>query len=482
MRFPAKPLTRVVVALALALVAALALAPAAMAHALVEEISPADRARLDSGPADVEIRFSEPVQLLQQSDLSVVDARGQSVASGPGAVQPGDAAVIAVPLNPQLAPGSYTVRWRVVSSDGHIIPGASVFAVGDVPLAAPYLGGPGGGAGPTETSAWSVTARWIELVGIGGLLALLLFRVLVWRSAWRPPPPMPDGERDAALSWARDAWWIGFGALALVALLGEALVLVVKTAASMGTSVWGALADPAGIVRVLADTRFGDLLQVRTLALFVLFALGVWRFLVEYRTDDAPAPRDADGGLWAMLLMMVPALVAIGSLSAQGHASTTGMPALQVPVDALHAAMASAWIGGLAIVAVFLLRLPRVAGAGGRLVGGLSLARFSALAVFAVALLVASGVVRALGEMTSPADLWETSYGWTILVKIGLLAVAIVLGLRARRVVSALRRRQGPPNTATLALVRRNAWVEVGITLVIVAFSALLVGQVPPIS
>ena len=468
--------------LALALLAALAFAPGAMAHALVEQISPADRARLDSGPGRVEVRFTEPVQLLQQSDLTVVDARGETVSSGPGTVQQADAAVIEVPVCPRLAPGSYTVRWRVVSSDGHIIPGASVFAVGDVPLAAPYLGGPGGGTGPTETSAWSVTARWVELVGIGGLLALLLFRVLVWRSAWRPPPRMPDGERDAALSWARDAWWIGFGALALVALVGEALVLVVKTAASMGTSVWGALADPAGIVRVLADTRFGDLLQVRTLALFVLFALGVWRFLVEYRSDDAPEPRDADGGLWPMLVMMVPALVAIGSLSAQGHASTTGTPALQVPVDALHAAMASAWIGCLAIVAVYLLRLPRVAGTGGRLVGGLALARFSALAVIAVTLLVASGVVRAFGQMSSPADLWETSYGWTILVKIGLLAVAIVLALRARRVVSALRRQTGPPNTATLALVRRNAWVEVGITLVIVAFSALLVGQVPPIS
>jgi len=453
-----------------------------MAHALVEEITPADRARLDSGPGRVEVRFTEPVQLLQQSDLTVVDSRGEPVNSGPGTVQAANASVIEVPVRPRLAPGSYTVRWRVVSADGHIVPGSSVFTVGDVPLAAPYLGGPGGGEGPTETSAWSVTARWVELVGIGGLLALLVFRVLVWRPAWRPPPRMPAGERDAALSWARDAWWIGFGALALVALVGEGLVLVVKTAASMGTSVWGALADPAGIVRVLADTRFGDLLQIRTLALFVLFALGVWRFLVEYRSDDAPDRRDADGGLIPMLIMMVPALVAIGSLSAQGHASTSDMPALQVPVDALHAAMASAWLGGLAIVAVFLLRLPRVAGAGGRLVGGLALARFSALAVIAVALLVVSGVVRAFGQLTSPADLWKTSYGWTILVKIGLLAVAVVLALRGRRVVTALRRRTGPPNTATLALVRRNAWVEIGITLVIVAFSALLVGQAPPIS
>ncbi len=465
-----------------AVVAALAFAPGAMAHALVEQISPADRARLDAGPARVEVRFSEPVQLLQQSDLGVVDSSGQPVTTGPGTVQRADAAVIEVPVRPRLPSGSYTVRWRVVSSDGHIIPGASVFTVGDAALTAPYLGGPGGGTGPSETSAWSVSARWLELVGIGGLLALLLFRVLVWRSAWRPPPAMPPDESTAARAWARDAWWIGFGALALVALVGEAAVLVVKSAASMGTSVWGALADPAGIVRVLADTRFGDLLQVRTLALFVLFALGVWRFLVEYRSDDPPDAATADGGLGPMLLMLAPAVVAIGSLSAQGHASTSAMPWLQVPVDTLHAAAASAWVGGLAITTVYLLRLPRVAGAGGRLVGGLALARFSALAVIAVALLVLSGVGRAVGEMTSPADLWQTSYGWTILVKVGLLAVAIVLALRARRVVSALRRQAGPPNTATLALVRRNAWVEVGLTLVIVAASALLVGQVPPVS
>lgn len=468
--------------LAIALGWVMAPAPQAMGHAVVREITPTDSGRVDAGPEQVVVRFSEPVQLLQPSDLEVVDATGNPVSTGPGRVRAADASVIEVPVRDGLAPGTYTTRWRVVSADGHIIPGAAVFAVGDVPMAPPYLGGPGGASGPTETSAWAVTARWVELVGIGGLVALLVFRLLVWRAAWRPPAPMPDSQRDAALSWSRDAWWIGFGALALVALLGEAAVLVVKTAGSLGTSVWGALGDPAGIVRVLADTRFGDLLQVRTLALFVVFALGVWRFLAEYRTDAAPSPAQADGGWRPMLLMLVPALVALGSISAQGHASTTALPELQVPMDALHAAMASAWVGGLAILAVYLLRLPKVAGEGGRMAAGLALTRFSALAVLAVGLLVVSGVVRALGQMTSPADLWESPYGWTILVKVGLLAVASVLALRSRRIVSALRRRGTAPNAATLALVRRSAWVETGITLVVVAFSALLVGQVPPIS
>lgn len=451
-----------------------------MAHAVVEQIAPDDRQRIDRSPADVQITFSEAIQLLSPTDASVVTASGESVVSGPAQVPAGNSHLITIPLTRNLPPATYTTRWRVVSADGHIVGGAAVFAVGDVPIGAPYLGGAGGASGPAETSVWAVSARWIELVGIGGLVALMLFRLLIWRAAWRPPPRIRRASQDAVLTWSRDSWWIGFGALALVSLMGEAYVLVVKTASALGISVWGALGDPAGVVRVLADTRFGDLLQIRTLALFVLFALGVWRFLVEYRTDQAPPPDDADGGLWPGIVMLAASLVALGSISAQGHASVTSMPALQVPVDALHAACAAGWVGGLIIVTIWVLRLPKVAGADGRTIGGILLARFSALALIAVGVIVLSGVVRAFGQMSSPADLWRTSYGWTILVKIGLLAIAGVLALRSRRIVLALRR-AGTPNTATLAIVRRNAWVEIGVTLIIVVASSLLVAQVPPL-
>ena len=466
--------------LAMVVGATLAWAPTAMAHAVVENIVPADGARLTQSPPEVRITFSETVQLLQPNDAQVVTSTGDSVASGGAEVPAGNASQVVIPLQPRLGPGTYTVRWRVVSADGHIVGGATVFAVGDVPIGEPYLGGAGGASGPAETSPWAVGARWLELLGIGGLVALLLFRLLVWRAAWRPPPDIGGGARDAALAWSRDAWWIGFGVLALVSLVGEACVLVVKTASATGVGVWSALGDPAGIVRVLADTRFGSLLQIRTLALFALFAIGVWRFLAEYRTDRAPAPEDADGGTWQGVLMLAAGLVALGSISAQGHASVGRLPVLEVPTDALHATCAAFWVGGLVMLAIWLLRLPRVAGEGGRTVGGLVLARFSQLALIAVALIVLTGVVRAFGEMSSPADLWQTSYGWTILVKIGLLCIASVLAMRTRRVVTTLRR-TGTPNTATLAIIRRNAWIEIGVTLVIVLASSLLVAQVPPL-
>jgi len=467
--------------MAVILGSALLWVPSAMAHAVVETIVPADGARLAQSPPEVRITFSETVQLLQARDADVVTATGGSVASAAAQVPADNAQQVVIPLQPRLASGTYTARWRVVSADGHIVGGASVFAIGDVPIGQPYLGNAGGASGPSETSPWAVGARWLELIGIGGLVALLLFRLLVWRSVWRPVPRVTSESRDASLAWSRDAWWIGFGVLALVSLLGEACVLLVKTASATGVSIWGAVSDPAAVVRVLADTRFGSLMQIRTLALFVLFALGVWRFLAEYRSDRAPAPSEADGGTWQGLVMLAPALVALGSISAQGHASVGRLPVLEVPTDALHATCAAFWVGGLVMLGIWLLRLPRVAGTGGRMVSGVVLARYSQLALIAVALIVLTGVVRALGEMNTPADLWQTSYGWTILVKIGLLGIAGVFALRTRRLVTLLRGAEAP-NTATLALVRRNAWAEIAVMLIIVIASSLLVAQVPPLA
>jgi len=476
-----RALQLLIATMAVILGSALLWAPSAMAHAVVETIVPADGARLAQSPPEVRITFSETVQLLRGNDAEVVTATGESMAGGAAQVPAGNGQQVVIPLQPRLASGTYTARWRVVSADGHIIAGWSVFAVGDVPMGQPYLGGAGGASGPSETSPWAIGGRWLELIGIGGLVALLLFRLLVWRSVWRPVPPMSSEDRDSSLAWSRDAWWIGFGVLALVSLVGEACVLLVKTASATGVSIWGALSDPAAVVRVLADTRFGSLMQIRTLALFVLFALGVWRFLAEYRTDRAPEPADADGGTWQGLVMLAPALVALGSISAQGHASVGRLPVLEVPTDALHATGAAFWVGGLVMLAIWLLRLPRVAGEGGRTVSGIVLARYSQLALIAVALIVLTGVVRALGEMNTPADLWQTSYGWTILVKIGLLGIAGIFAVRTRRVVTLLRG-TATPNTATLALVRRNAWAEIAVMLIIVIASSLLVAQVPPLT
>ena len=54
--------------------------------------------------------------------------------------------------------------------------------------------------------------------------------------------------------------------------------------------------------------------------------------------------------------------------------------------------------------------------------------RFSQVAIVSVLVVIATGVGASLIHLPTLASLWETSYGKAILVKVGLLAVALVLG------------------------------------------------------
>jgi copper transport protein len=483
------PALRLLGWLATSLMGLAALAPPALGHAVLTSSTPAANARVASAPSAVALRFSEPVQLIAGQDIEVLDGRGAPVTAGRPATEPQDARVVSQPLSPELPQGTYTVGFTVLSADAHVIEGTFVFGVGDGPLAPALAGGAGPRQGPSETSAWAVSARYLELLALGGLLGLIAFRWLVWRpvmrlrmSAGLAPSIViaarpPDDER-AALALGRDLFWATFGTLAIASVLAEGYLLVVKSASALGVSVWGALSDPAGVSRVLASGRFGDLVQLRTALLAGLFAVGVWQFLAEHGERGAPRQPAPAGRLAPTVLMAALALAALGSISYQGHASTAPLSALSIAADALHLGAASIWIAGLALLGVILVRLPRVAPVGGPGLAAATLARFSRLALVAVTVIVATGVGRSLGELSDPAQLWETAFGRSIIFKLLLLCSIAFLALRNRRVLAALRgvRRPGP---RTLRMVRRGAALELALALGVVLVASILVAQVP---
>lgn len=468
---------RRLLAAAAVLAALLVPAQAALGHAVLQSSTPAAGARLAVSPDRVGLTFNEPVQLLQSQDLEVVDGEGTGVTSGPARVRRDDSRVAEVPLRPGLAEGTYTVRWKVIGADSHVIPGVFVFGVGPGELDEPFLAG-SVTTGPSETSPWSVSARFLEIVGLGGLIGLLAFRWLVWRPVWRRPPSMPRGEREALLAWGRDAFWVGFGVLAVGAMLAEGYLLVVHSASALGTSVWDAVRDATGIGQVLGDTRFGSLVQLRGALLFAVFALGAVQFLREYGSAGDPRPAAAAAGRVPSALMAALLLSVIGGIAAQGHASVAPLPALQIGAQLAHIAAVAVWIAGLGLLGITLWRAPRIAPRGGPELAGRVLARFSKVALAAVAIAVATGVVRSVAELSDPAELWETAYGRSIVYKLLLLAPIVTLALYNRRVVTALRR-AGRPNRPTLALVRRTAGAELALSLGIVLVASLLVAQVP---
>ena len=130
------------------------------------------------------------------------------------------------------------------------------------------------------------------------------------------------------------------------------------------------------------------------------------------------------------------------------------------------------------MVALVHLRLPKIAERSGGALSARVLARFSKVALAAVAIAIVTGVLRTLAELSDPAQLWETSYGQSILWKLALLVPIGALALYNRRIIVALSN-VSRPNGPTLALVRRMAGAELALSLVIVIVASVLVAQVP---
>lgn len=448
----------------------------AFGHASLMGAVPSPGSKIVASPELVALRFTEPVELVARNPGDVVNSEGEVVAAGAARVSAGDARVVEIPLRPELPEGTYTVRYTVIGADSHVIPGVFVFGIGAGELEEPYLGN--GTAGPSETSAWGVSARFLEISSLGALIGLLAFRWLVWAPAVGRSAGLGGAERTAILSWWRDLFWVSFGVLAVVAMVAEGYLLVVQSASALGVDVRSALADGDGISSVLGDTRFGTLVQIRGALLFGVFALGAMQFMREYGSSGEPKPPSETGGRAGALTMAVLLLAVVWSVSTQGHPSVGTFTAFQIGTQLAHIVAVSIWIAGLALVAVATRRLPAVAPTGGRTLAAHVLARFSKVALVVVAIAVLTGVVRSLDELAGPAELWETAYGRSIVLKVLLLVPIGVLALSNRRVVVALRRVQRP-NAATLRRVRRSLTVELVLSMGIVVVAALLVAQVP---
>ena len=182
----------------------------------------------------------------------------------------------------------------------------------------------------------------------------------------------------------------------------DALVLTGALAVATLGAVLGLLFDPQ-----VSGTRYGHWLLAGACVAAAATALAA----ASLRRAALYVP----AGMLAMLLLGLP--------TATGHASASGAShALSIPADVAHLAAASVWIGGVVALAL--------APAEER---GTLARRFGPFAIGAVALIGATGILRAYDELAAVSQLWSTSYGQALLVKTALFAVLLVLGYLNRR-------------------------------------------------
>ena len=114
-------------AISLAMLSLLFQVNSVLAHATLVKSDPPRRASLSSPPKRIQLWFNEKIEGSYAS-VTVLDSKKKSITeNNPEVVLDDPKSVI---LNiPQMEPGRYTVQYRVMSVDGHVIASSYDFSI-----------------------------------------------------------------------------------------------------------------------------------------------------------------------------------------------------------------------------------------------------------------------------------------------------------------------------------------------------------------
>ena len=372
---------------------------------------------------------------------------------------PANPDTLLVPLRPGLPQGWYLIYWRAISVDGHPVQGAFTYAVGPNPGPAPQFPVPSVSA--TAVTPQLLIARWAMFLTVMSAIGLYVLRMLIARPAVR----RARGTSLRALSRA-------FVVASILGLIAIPVYLDFAIANDSLRSVF----DLGALVPLFRVTAFGRGYLDMELC-FALFCVAAW---ISLWVDRPERERRSVAELAAQTGALLAAAAVLVVPGAIGHAGQTSPRGLSVPLDWVHLIAGSVWLGGLIGLLVLWFATPA-----DRRVPALSVIvpRFSNVALVSVLVLLGSGTGATIIHMPALSALWQTGYGVAILVKIGLLAIAIALAsgnlLRAKpRLVAA---RERPELGAGAAgLLRKLIGSEAVIVAGAVFTAAVLSSLAPP--
>ncbi len=411
-----------------------ATATPALAHASLVEATPSDRSTLDDVPEQVTLQFDEPVTL-PTGGLRVFDGDANRIDDGE--LDVGGPETIGVALPADLPDGGYVVTYRVLSADSHPVGGVYTFTIGesapiDDAVVADLFAGGGQVVGIIGSALRAIGYMAVLLAtGVVFITALIVRR--------------PEDRRRAARLSARAA---------VVGIAATILAVPVQAIAVTGGGLLEVL-RPAVLGEVLASS-FGQGTLVRLVWLIVLAVF---------------VARGA-----ALLPSAVAAAVALGSFLLDGHQRSVEPMWLLMGSGIVHLGAGAVWFGGL----VLLVLLVRSRSIDDDAVGAARLvARFSSVALVSFIAVSLAGTAMSWALVRTPNALITTTYGWTLMAKVGLVGLVVLVALYNRqRLVPAIAARAVPAGgsidagdevVAADAVVRRSrvAWQQLRTTLTI---------------
>lgn len=433
-----------------------------LAHNALDTSTPIDGASVSAPLAEWVLTFANDVPL-NSASAEVITADGVRTAlSTPthGASQK----IVRFAL-PQTLTGPISARWRLVGTDGHVVSGRVQFTISATTsptspsstVATPSTTAPGAEnsnppADSTTTTIPPVAfaesepinlapepVRWsLRLLNYG---ALILFGGLLFAEM---------NLAQGVISLARSLFLAKYSAIALAAV--PALQTLIFVSDVNGSSVFGALFN------------VGDAFSSTPGSMTVLRAVsgGVFIYLIAQRGLHNFNERFTQ-------LALVNSAVYLTSLAYAGHSRSSSVPWLGIPVDVIHTAASAIWLGGL-IIFIFLV-LPQVDATRALQ----AFVRYGHTAQYAVAAIIATGVIQTLRLHGGITTLFTTSHGRLLIVKILFVSAMLKVGdINRRRLLHSL------PTSDLMIEKRKNLLVRASTTeaivgAIVIAITAALV-------
>ncbi len=417
----------------------------ALAHNSIDTSSPADGTTVQAPLSEWVLTFANDVPLNSASAEIITSDGVRTVLPSPthGINQK----IVRFALPDDLS-GAVSGRWRLVGTDGHIVSERVQFTIESTTI--PSDESSQTTVGPTsqpvanfsENSPINLApepVRWA--LRVANYAALILLGGLIF---------VQQQLAQGVLSLDRSLLVAKTSAIALTAI--PALQALIFVGDLNDSSIFGAL------------FQIGDAFSSTPGSMTLLRALsgGAFIYLIAQRRMHHFQER-------FIQLALINSAVYLTALAYAGHSRSSSAPWIGIPVDVIHTAATTVWIGGLVVFVLFVLPAVNATDALQAFV------KYGRCAQYAVITIVATGVIQTLRLHTGVSTLFTSTHGRLLLLKILCVAAMLKVGdINRRRLLREL------PSSDVVAERRRRLLVRASITeasigAVVIAVTAVLV-------
>jgi copper transport protein len=407
------------------------------AHAILLRSDPAKDSLLPASPNQIHMWFSEDLNPIF-STAYVVNAADSAnnvqndikthVDKGDAQISTADAKEMDVSLKPNLPSAVYVVLYRTQSADdGHILSGSFVFTVtatngtipffnGSLPQEGAFSGSAGSSGqldGPTLFSLIMITLVDLGTVFWVGAQLWRVFVILELQSE--------DQNEQAIFQQIEQRFDHRFSGLVLLLIFLANIGVLIGQALTLTSNQWGQALTPSLLISLVAHGQFGAFWIMRQIVILLAFLLMVITMVTKWSARWMIACIS-----WGNFILGLALLIAL-TLSGHAAATSSDIRVYAVLGDFLHLVAAALWVGGMIYLAVIYLPMLKSKPWQQQTASLLTtLPRYSPLAITGVVLMGLSGSLNAATRLLSWDQLFSTTYGRTLLVKISLVGTMLI--------------------------------------------------------